>query len=383
MTIQLFANNAKTTLAAPINSSQTTITVAPGTGSLFPSPTTGQQFKVTLVSASSSTVYEICNCTARSGDTLTVQRGQEGTTGTPFVLSDIVGHYDTAAVMTDLVQSEQLQANYYGFAVATGTANALTATLPSNLTAISDGFTIILKSSAANTGATTLTLTLGSTVLSSTPIVKGNNTALSGGEIPAAGYPLSLTYSSTFGAWVLTDPTVILSAYALINSQAFTGTPTVPTAPFNDSSLIIANTVWVQNQLANYAPIYNPTLTGTPAAPTATYNTNTTQIATTAFANAAGIGASQTWQNLTSSRASGVVYTNSTIKPIMVSVTAQSLYNGSSAVQFLVNGNEVSRNYIPGTGGTPSVSTNTVIVPPGATYQCNLNYYLINWSELS
>jgi len=156
------------------------------------------------------------------------------------------------------------------------------------------------KSSAANTGATTLTLTLGSTVLSSTPIVKGNNTALSGGEIPAAGYPLSLTYSSTFGAWVLTDPTIILSAYALVNSQTFTGTPRVPTAPFNDNSTIIANTAWVENQLANYAPIFSPILTGVPAAPTASLGTQTTQLATTSFANPANSIAGNGYQKLPS-----------------------------------------------------------------------------------
>ena len=85
MTIQVFSNNAKSTLASAITNTQTTITVAPGTGSQFPNPTTGQQFKITLISATSSSVYEICNCTARTTDTLTVIRGQEGTTAQPFL----------------------------------------------------------------------------------------------------------------------------------------------------------------------------------------------------------------------------------------------------------------------------------------------------------
>ena len=283
MTVLLYANNAKTTLASPINATQTTITVAPGTGVQFPSPTTGQSFKITLVSASSSSTLEICLCTARTGDTLTVVRAQEGTSGTPFLLNDIVGNYDTAGTMVDLVQSEQLQNQYYQYAVATGSANGLTASLPSNLTVVNDGFFLNLKSAFANTGAVTLNLTLGSTATGVIPVVKGNNQPLIAGDIPGAGYPLSLTYSSTFGAWVLTDASVVLTPYALINSQTFTGTPRVPTAPFNDSSTIIASTSWVQGQLANYAPIYNPNLTGTPTAPTAALNTNTTQLATTAF----------------------------------------------------------------------------------------------------
>ena len=206
MTIQLFANNAKTTLAAPITSTQNTITVATGTGALFPSPTTGQQFKVTLVSAASALVYEICNCTARSGDTLTVLRGQEGTSGQPFILNDIVGNFDTAGVMNDLVQSPQLQAQYYQYSQASGTANALTGTIPSTLTSLPDGMYLTLMSAYANTGAVTLTITLGSTVLSTYPIIKGNNGVLSAGDIPAAGYPLQLNWSASFNSFVLQNP---------------------------------------------------------------------------------------------------------------------------------------------------------------------------------
>lgn len=235
MTIQLFANNAKTTLAAPITSTQTTITVASGTGALFPNPTTGQQFKVTLVSAASTSVYEICNCTSRSGDTLTVLRGQEGTSAQPFILNDIVGHFDTAAVMTDLVQSEQLQQNYYGFAVATGTANAITATIPSNLTTLSDGLSFVVKSIYANTGSATLNLTLGSTSTGVFPIVKGNNQTLVAGDIPAAGYPVSLIWSSSFTAYVLQNP--VLS---------------VAEAPQFDNSNAIATTSFVQRALGNF-----------------------------------------------------------------------------------------------------------------------------------
>jgi len=283
MTIQLYANNAKTTLSASITATQTSISVATGTGSLFPSPSTGQVFRITLVSASSPSVYEICTCTARSGDTLTVIRAQEGTSGTPFSSGDIVGNYDTAGVMSDLVQSEQLQNQYYLYATAGGSANALSATIPSNLTTIPDGMSIVVKSSAANTGATSLNLTLGSTSTGAIPVVTGNNTALVGGEIPGAGYPITLSYSSTYNSWVITDGNVNLSLYAYINSPTFTGTPKVPEAPFNDNSNIIASTSWVQGQLANYAPIYSPNLTGVPTAPTAAVNTNTTQIATTAF----------------------------------------------------------------------------------------------------
>jgi len=386
MTIQLYANNAKTTLSAPITATQTSITVAAGTGTLFPNPTSGQSFQVTLVSASSSTVYEICTCTAVSSDTLTIIRGQEGTSGTPFTTGDIVANYDTALVMTNLVQSQQLQNQYYLFATASGTANALTATIPSVLTTIPNGMSIVVVSAYANTGATTLNLTLGSTSTGALPIVTGGNTALIGGEIPSGGYPITLSYSSTFNAWVITDGTINLNSYALINSQTFTGTPKVPTATFNDNSTIIANTSWVQGQLANYAPIYNPTLTGVPAAPTASVDTNTTQIATTAFvknqitAQVIGLGfGGTTWHNVTSSRSFNTTYTNSYSYPIAVSATSSP--NTGTSISAYVDGVLVSFfnwqfNGYGDHGGA------FIIVPPGSIYQLNSPTSVVNWAEL-
>jgi len=383
MTVQLYANNAKTTLASPINATQTTITVAPGTGSLFPNPSSGQAFKVTLVSASSASVYEICLCTARSTDTLTVIRAQEGTSGTPFLLNDVVGNFDTAGVMDGLVQSVQLQNQYYLFATASGTANALTATIPSVLTTIPNGMSIVVTSAYANTGASTLNLTLGSTATGVLPIVTGNNSALIGGEIPASGYPITLSYSSTFNAWVITDGNVNLSLYALINSQTFTGTPRVPTPAFNDNSTIIPNTLWVQNQLANYAPIYSPTLTGIPAAPTAANGTSTTQLATTAFVQnqlqvVQGLGfGGTTWHIV--SRSFNTTYTNSYAYPIAVSATATCAV--TSTIQAYING-QLIQWFQWQYNGCGSFGGAFVIVPPGATYQLNSGQGVYNWAEL-
>src|SRR5271167_1394027 len=82
------ANNAKSTLAASINNTTTTITLAAGTGSKFPSPTGGEYFTLSLNDALTGALYEICYCTARSGDTLTVSRGQEGTAAQFWIAGD-------------------------------------------------------------------------------------------------------------------------------------------------------------------------------------------------------------------------------------------------------------------------------------------------------
>ena len=100
----LFSNNAATNLAASITSGATSLTVTTGTGSLFPNPTAPDYFLVTLIGIS-GTPIEIVKCTARSGDTLTIVRGQEGTTPSAFNGGDQVQLRITAAVMQAAAQS--------------------------------------------------------------------------------------------------------------------------------------------------------------------------------------------------------------------------------------------------------------------------------------
>ena len=101
----LFANNAATTLAAGIADTDLSITVATGTGSLFPSPSTGQKFNVTLVRASDS-AYEIVSVTARSSDTFTIVRAQESTTAIAFSLGDKVELRVTSAGLSSFTQPD-------------------------------------------------------------------------------------------------------------------------------------------------------------------------------------------------------------------------------------------------------------------------------------
>jgi hypothetical protein len=82
----LFTNNAATILASSISSSATSLTVTAGTGDLFPSPSAGEYFYVTL--ANMSGMLEIVKCTARSTDTFTVTRAQDGTTAIAWNAGD-------------------------------------------------------------------------------------------------------------------------------------------------------------------------------------------------------------------------------------------------------------------------------------------------------
>ena len=100
----LFANNAGTTLASDITTtSATTMLLAAGSGALFPSPTAGQVFYVTLTNTAS--VMEIMLVTARSGDVCTIVRGQDGTSPRTWKVGDVVEARNTRAIMNSFVQA--------------------------------------------------------------------------------------------------------------------------------------------------------------------------------------------------------------------------------------------------------------------------------------
>ncbi|HHH1747194.1 TPA: hypothetical protein ACPZTB_002615 [Yersinia enterocolitica] len=105
----LSANNASTVLAAGISASATTLTVNTGTGGLFPSPVSGTSFfKLTLIDSATGTLTEIVHVTARSGDAMTIVRGQEGTDNRLWSANDIAANMMTAGTLDLFAQSGSL-----------------------------------------------------------------------------------------------------------------------------------------------------------------------------------------------------------------------------------------------------------------------------------
>lgn len=129
----LFTNNAATTLASSITSGDTTLTVASGGGALFPNPTAPDYFLVTLVGVS-GTPIEIVQVTARSSDTFTIVRGQEGTTPSAFVGGDKVELRITAATMNSAAQA--------GLASGAITENTMNVTSNYTMSTNKNGFTV-------------------------------------------------------------------------------------------------------------------------------------------------------------------------------------------------------------------------------------------------
>jgi hypothetical protein len=111
----LFTNFAFSQLSVGINASATTIVVELGHGARFPAPTSGDYFFVTLENA--SLAREIVKVTARTSDTLTVVRAQDGTSALSWLAGDTVALRLNAAAISTMINSVVRKTSNTGSAV--------------------------------------------------------------------------------------------------------------------------------------------------------------------------------------------------------------------------------------------------------------------------
>lgn len=97
-----------------------------------------------------------------------------------------------------------------------------------------------------------------------------------------------------------------------------------------------------------------------------------------ALVSMSSIGYGQTWQDVTASRSAGVIYTNTTGKPIFAAISLLGGAVSGVAATMTVNGVQVAT---VGYGNTQSGQM-TAIVPPGGTYgYTQTNTTLYKWTE--
>ncbi len=99
-----YTNNARTTLNGSVTNVATSIVVTDG--SVFPAAGGADYFYMTLENAAGTT-REIVKVTARSTNTLTVVRGQDGTSATAFANADKAELRLTTALLTDALAEKQ------------------------------------------------------------------------------------------------------------------------------------------------------------------------------------------------------------------------------------------------------------------------------------
>lgn len=125
-----FTNNASATLGASIGTGDTTITLTAGQGALFPSLGGSDYFYSTLTDSSNN--LEIVKVTARSVDTLTVVRAQDGTTAKAYLAGDKLELRPVAASLEDIVTQIT---DHIDDAVAAHAASAISNTPAGNIAA--------------------------------------------------------------------------------------------------------------------------------------------------------------------------------------------------------------------------------------------------------
>lgn len=100
------------------------------------------------------------------------------------------------------------------------------------------------------------------------------------------------------------------------------------------------------------------------------------------WTTSAGLGIGQTWQNLSGSRALSTTYTNSTGKPISVSVITNGAGASANSNRLTVDGNVVNQWVMNTSAGMVPNPSSTAIVPNGSTYSCAASHSIIAWWEL-
>jgi hypothetical protein len=97
MAFYLYANNAESSLLGNVGPADTAITLPSGEGALFPLPTAGQSFMLTIEDTSGN--IEIVECTSRTNDVLTVVRGREGTLARAWTAGTLIDARITAGML--------------------------------------------------------------------------------------------------------------------------------------------------------------------------------------------------------------------------------------------------------------------------------------------
>lgn len=263
-------NNAWSILASAITASSTTIIVTTGQGARFPVTSASDYFYGTLADALGN--LEIVKVTTRVADTMTVVRGQDGTTALDFALGDKFELRPVAAMFNAKLDAADAAATYAPLVspALTGTPTAPTQTVGDSSTKLAT--TAFVAAQAA------VTASIYAPLIS--PALSGTPTA------PTQTYGDSSTKLATT-AFVAAVASYAATTYAPLASPALTGTPTAPTQSYGDNSTKLATTAFVaavaSYAATTYAPLNSPSLTGTPTAPTPVTSDSSTKLATTSF----------------------------------------------------------------------------------------------------
>jgi hypothetical protein len=182
----LWTNNANSTVSGSLSSTGTTVSVASGSGSLFPTIVNvgTDYFMLTFYDQLTKTVTEICKCTAHASgsDNFTIVRSQENTTARAWNSGDIILNAITAGTLAAFVQSGagplSTSMIYVGAdtSITPGTLVVATTPIPSSLAV---GMQFNIKVNNTNPGPVTLQLNGAAGV----PVTRQDGSPMVGGNL--------------------------------------------------------------------------------------------------------------------------------------------------------------------------------------------------------
>ncbi|MCX5497336.1 hypothetical protein OSH11_21745 [Kaistia dalseonensis] len=141
-------------------------------------------------------------------------------------LAEVIAGIVTGKAVDPAKLAAAVQSGAWRFAVAGGTANALTATLAPVPTSLGNGMMIVLVIAATNTGAATL----NANGLGARPIVGPDGAALRAGDLLADETAI-LVYRTSINSWVLLTPPKLSSQITGFKAWSL-GAVTIPSATY-------------------------------------------------------------------------------------------------------------------------------------------------------
>lgn len=379
------SNNADGLLAMAISNSATSLTLRAGHGSRFPALGSGDWFPITVVRASDPSQFEIMRCTARTLDTLTVERAQEGTSAITFDAGDVVSLRLTSGTLEEnFPQVEGRNAKNLRFSIDSvggkpelkfksgdneewvefyhsgniNTANAGTATK------LQTARTISL--SGAVSGSASFDGSANATINTSIEHPSPGNWF---GGIPRISSSGNMEVGRNIDFHVVSDSTTDYDGRLGIDGNGdlyYRKNDDTPKLVYHSGNLaqLISDANLVQTSRTISAG------TGLTGGGNLSAN-RTISLATSHFP----IGVGQTWRDVTSSRSSSTIYTNTVGRPIYVAI-----HLGAGGIAEV---SEDGTNWVSvGNAGTTSASC-SFIVPAGYRYRYRtINLSFVYWAEL-
>lgn len=237
MNYLLAANNAISSLAGAITNTATAANLESGSGALFPNPQANQYFVGTFIDAATGLVREIVWVTARTGDTITMVRGQEGTVAVNWLAGDLFQNLWTAGMFATLVQPAQYSLE------DTGVANSIVVTFtpaPASWAAL-ENIPFLVQVGAGNTN-TSSDVVINANGLGDITMLLADGSAPPVGSIVSDSY-LSCVYNGT-NVLILSGATASVVRTKLTENTTFYVSPTG-----NDANNgLTAGTAWLTLQ---------------------------------------------------------------------------------------------------------------------------------------